>query len=80
MSKNTLPRVGSRMITHFENNRVLEGELLTLVETFGFEKTREDAVKSLVRRTVWDYFGAMKYVPAELEEQVEKLFMVKPTL
>ncbi len=34
----------------------LEGGLLTLVETLGFDEKREQAVKSLVRKEVWKFW------------------------
>lgn len=74
---NQLPVNLEYLVTHHENNRHLEGEMLTLVETFGFEKVREEAVKSLVRRTIWDYFQHMKYVPKELEPKVVELFSLR---
>ncbi len=34
----------------------LEGRLLTLVETLGFDEKREQAVKSLIRQEVWKFW------------------------
>jgi hypothetical protein len=52
----------------------LEGQLLTLVEAFGFEGKREDAVKSLVRNTIWDWFrNEMKPIPESKYEEFERI-------
>lgn len=44
---------GGRLVTN-QYIQNLEGRLLTLIETLGFNETREQAIKGIVRQHVWD--------------------------
>lgn len=52
----------------------LEGRLLTLVEAFGFENKREEAVKSLIRRELWDWVkDNLIEIPEDLQTEFESI-------
>lgn len=50
----------------------LEGRLLTLIESFGLQKTQEDAAKSLIRREVWGFWDECYTIPKQLMEEIYK--------
>ncbi len=48
-----------------------EGQLLTLVESLGLRESQENAVKSLVRNKLWDWFHD-QWWHAEIDEATAK--------
>lgn len=57
----------------------LEGRVLTLLETLGFEPKREEAIKSIFRGALWDWMrDNVTQIPEHLlkdyEEFVDKIY------
>jgi hypothetical protein len=59
MAKNLKKAENGYVVSKFVvmNFQKLEGKLLTIIETIGLEKKQEEAIKSLVRQSVWDYWN-----------------------
>lgn len=51
----------------------LEGKILTLIETLGFEAKREEAVKSIFRQSMWEWFRDNVFtIPDSKKEEYEE--------
>jgi hypothetical protein len=61
-------------IFHEGDIKNIEGRLLTIIDSLGFEAEQKSAVKSLVRQAVWDEVDKPYriWISSELEEEVWK--------
>lgn len=52
--------------------RELEGKMLTLLETLGLPDKQEKAIKTQVRRAIWDSWDNSFLLPSDLKEELFK--------
>ena len=57
----------------------IEGRILTTIETIGLPEKQEQAIKSLIRRQVWEDFLDNVYIDSDFRTTIIKVKKIKQT-